>query len=106
MRLADATGAVVVLKGNPTFVAGLELAVVDSGGPELATIGTGDVLAGLIAALLADGLPAEVAARIGAYLHGVAGAQLSESGAVVATDLVAEVGLLVNAARQNAAKDA
>lgn len=105
MRLADATGAVVVLKGNPTFVAGLELAVVDSGGPELATIGTGDVLAGLIAALLADGLPAEVAARIGAYLHGVAGARLSEGGAVVATDLVAEVGLLVNAARQNAAKD-
>lgn len=100
MRLADATGAVVVLKGNPTFVAGLDLAVVDSGGPELATIGTGDVLAGLIAALLADGMGAEVAARIGAFVHGVAGAQLEEVGAVVATDLVAEVGRIVAASRR------
>lgn len=105
MRLADATGAVVLLKGNPTFVAGLELAVVDSGGPELATIGTGDVLAGLIAALLADGVDAEAAARIGAYVHGVAGARLAEAGAVVATDLVAEVGSIVASSRRAAATD-
>ena len=106
MRLADATGAVVLLKGNPTFVAGLELAVVDSGGPELATIGTGDVLAGVIAALLADGIDAESAARIGAYVHGVAGARLAKSGAVVAPDLVTEVGALVAASRRGADTDA
>lgn len=106
MRLADATGAIVLLKGNPTFVAGLELAVVESGGPELATIGTGDVLAGLIAALLADGVGAESAARIGAYIHGVAGARLAVAGAVVATDLVTEVGGIVAASRRASATDA
>ncbi len=86
-RLAQSTGVVVLLKGNPTIVAGERRWVVASGGPELATIGTGDVLAGLVAALWARGLDAEAAARSGAYWHGRAGAELAASGAVTAERL-------------------
>ena len=93
--LAASTGSVVVLKGNPTFVAGSEVAVVTSGGPELATIGTGDVLAGMIGALVAMGVPAEEAARSGAYLHGVAGRRSAIGQTVVAPDLIDEVGRLI-----------
>ena len=92
-RVADKTGAVMVLKGSPTFITGgAETWAVTSGGPELATIGTGDVLAGMIGAFVAAGLPAEVAARSAAYHHGVAGARLAERSAVTATDLAAEIG--------------
>ncbi len=54
-ELAVRTGATIVLKGNPTVVAGRERWVINSGGPELATIGTGDVLTGMIGALLGPG---------------------------------------------------
>ncbi len=90
--LAREAGVVVVLKGNPTFVAGDEVFVVDTGGPELATIGTGDVLTGMIAAFLASGMASEVAARSAAYWHGRAGASLAERENVTATALAAEVG--------------
>lgn len=89
--LADATGAVVVLKGSPTFVAGSERWAVTSGGPELASIGTGDVLAGMIGALVARGLPLEVAARSAAHRHGLAGRSLAGSG-LTATALLDVVG--------------
>lgn len=92
MALARATGAVVLLKGNPTFVLGAEQWVVTTGGPELATIGTGDVLAGVISALWARGLDAEVAARSGAFWHGVAGADLASRRTVTATELMHTVG--------------
>lgn len=91
-EVADRAGVVVVLKGNPTFVLGRRRWVVTSGGPELATIGTGDVLAGMIAALWARGLDAEVAARSGAHWHGRAGAALSLTGTVTAERLSAAVG--------------
>jgi hydroxyethylthiazole kinase-like uncharacterized protein yjeF len=91
--LAARTGAVVVLKGNPTFVSDGSLTqIVRSGGPELATIGTGDVLAGMIAALLARGLPPVVAASSGVYWHGVAGRALGRSGTVTADRLATQVG--------------
>jgi len=90
--VAAAIRKVVLLKGNPTFVMGRERWLVRSGGPELATIGTGDVLAGFIAALWARGLEAEVAARSGAYWHGVAGAALATAGTVTAPDLAETVG--------------
>jgi NAD(P)H-hydrate epimerase len=89
--LADATGVVVLLKGSPTFVAGSERWVVTSGGPELATIGTGDVLAGMVGALVARGLPLEVAARSAAHRHGLAGRALAWSG-ITATALLDEIG--------------
>lgn len=68
--------AVVVAKGHPTLIAGdggRQVWIVDSGGSELATAGTGDVLTGVVAARL-TAVPDPVAAAIGAvYLHGLAG---------------------------------
>ena len=90
--LPDSAGVVVVLKGSPTFVLGSERWVVRSGGPELATIGTGDVLAGMIGALWARGLDGDLAARSGAYWHGRAGADLGRSGSVTAEALADFVG--------------
>lgn len=89
---AEKTRKIMLLKGNPTFVIGKQRWVVTTGGPELATIGTGDVLGGFIAALWARGLEAEVAARSGAYWHGVAGADIARSGTVTAARLVGAVG--------------
>jgi hydroxyethylthiazole kinase-like uncharacterized protein yjeF len=92
-ELSDSSGAVVVAKGNPTIVAGGgRLVIVDSGGPELATIGTGDVLAGMIAAGAASGMPADIAAATAAYLHGIAGRALAHRETVSAPALVREVG--------------
>ncbi len=74
--LAATTGAVVLLKGSSTVVAhpdGRAL-VTSTGDSRLATAGTGDVLAGVIAALLATGLDPRRAAAAGAFLHGRAGA--------------------------------
>ncbi len=87
----DDAGAAVLLKGNPTLVAGAEAWLVTTGGSELATIGTGDVLSGAIGALWARGLDAEVAARSGAYWHSAAGAALKSRGAVTAGELAREL---------------
>ena len=91
-ELASTSGTVVLLKGSPTFVAGEQLWAVTSGGAELATIGTGDVLTGLAAALWARGLDPETAARSAAYWHGRAGAALVERGTLTAEGLAAGVG--------------
>jgi NAD(P)H-hydrate epimerase len=65
-----------VLKGARTVIAAPdgELCVNPTGGPSLAAGGSGDVLAGLLGALLAQGLRSWDAARVGTYLHGLAGA--------------------------------
>ncbi|GMR02460.1 MAG: bifunctional ADP-dependent NAD(P)H-hydrate dehydratase/NAD(P)H-hydrate epimerase [Acidimicrobiia bacterium] len=94
--LAETTGAVVILKGNPTFVTGDRQIVVGTGGPELASIGTGDVLTGIVGAFTAAGIPALVAAASAAYLHGVAGRRLATRRTVTAPELVAEVGAVVS----------
>ncbi len=91
-EVADETGAIILLKGNPTFVLGGEQWAVTTGGPELATIGTGDVLAGMVSALWACGLDGEVAARSGAFWHGVAGADLASRRTVTATGLMSAIG--------------
>ncbi|MBA3262106.1 MAG: NAD(P)H-hydrate dehydratase [Thermoleophilaceae bacterium] len=71
---AERSGAVVLLKGDDTIVAapGGEVAVNRAGSPALATAGTGDVLSGLIAALLAKRLDAFAAACLGALAHALA----------------------------------
>jgi NAD(P)H-hydrate epimerase len=66
--LAQRFGCVVVLKGAGTIVA-----AIDAGNPGMATGGMGDVLSGVIAALMAQGLPAFQAATAGALLHSAAG---------------------------------
>lgn len=95
MAVPDKAGTVVLLKGNPTFVLGAEQWVITTGGPELATIGTGDVLAGMIGALWARGLDGETAARSGAFWHGIAGSTLARRRTVTAEELVLSVGELM-----------
>jgi NAD(P)H-hydrate epimerase len=69
------TGAVVVLKGQRTIVARADgtACVNPTGNPGMATGGTGDVLSGIIGALLARGLDGWTAAVAGVFLHGAAG---------------------------------
>nr|MCU0494791.1 NAD(P)H-hydrate dehydratase [Chloroflexaceae bacterium] len=86
-------GQVVVLKGATTIVAAPDgrNAMHPGGNPALATAGTGDVLAGVIGGLLAQGLNGYEAALLGVYLHGAAGAlvreELGDAGAM-ASDLL------------------
>jgi hydroxyethylthiazole kinase-like uncharacterized protein yjeF len=74
-RLADSARAVVVLKGARTIVAapGGRAVINPTGNPGMGTGGTGDVLTGVIGALLAQGLAPFDAAALGAYVHGLAG---------------------------------
>ncbi|MFT3851477.1 MAG: NAD(P)H-hydrate dehydratase [Ilumatobacteraceae bacterium] len=87
-RLAADTGCVVLLKGPATIVAEPHgaMLVVDAGDRRLATAGTGDVLAGIVGALLAGGLRPARAAAAGAWLHGTA-ACLGHPVGLVAGDL-------------------
>ena len=74
-KAAADTGAVLVLKGPRTLVGlpGGEVRINPTGSPALATGGTGDVLAGMIAAYLARGLPPPDAATAAVFVHGLAG---------------------------------
>lgn len=101
-EFAGSTGSVVLLKGNPTFVTdgGTPWAIV-TGGPELATIGTGDVLAGMLAALWARGLDPVTAAVSAAHWHGRAGAALALIDGTATADALADhVGVLAWDARE------
>ena len=91
--LARKHGVTVLFKGNPTIVSDGGIPVlVTSGGPELASIGTGDVLAGMIGALWARGLGPRQAAVSAAYWHGVAGSQLARRTTVTADLLTTAIG--------------
>ncbi|MDR2302027.1 MAG: NAD(P)H-hydrate dehydratase [Deltaproteobacteria bacterium] len=73
-ELAQKTNSVVILKGHNTLVAAIDrpLLINLTGGPVLATGGSGDLLTGLVAGLMAQGLPPFDAAALGVYLHGLA----------------------------------
>lgn len=81
-RLADRHEAVVVLKGAGTVIVapGQVSRIVRAGNPGMAVAGMGDVLAGVIAALLAQGLDAFAAASAGALLHAHAGDLAAQAG--------------------------
>lgn len=75
-KLALAHHGTVLLKGQHSVVTdGTRLYINQTGNPALATAGSGDILTGLIAALIAQGLPAFDAACLGAHLHGLAADQ-------------------------------
>ena len=99
LRYAKAWNAVVVLKGARTVVASPDgrVCVNPTGNPGLARGGSGDVLAGMLAALLACGLPAYEAAACAVYLHGAAAdrsaAKRGEYG-MLPHDILPELGAL------------
>ena len=86
---ADRHDAVVLLKGRHTLVAepGGRVRVTTTGVPWLATAGAGDVLTGVIGALLASGLEPFDAASVGSWLHGSAATLASQGGPLVAGDV-------------------
>ncbi len=90
---AERTGNIVVLKGARTIVAapGEKLAVNSTGNPGMAKGGSGDVLAGLLAGLLAQGIEPVLATKTAVWLHGKAGdlaAAKNTESAMTATDLI------------------
>jgi hydroxyethylthiazole kinase-like uncharacterized protein yjeF len=89
-RCAERFGAVCLLKGADTVVAGPagELVICDNGPPALATAGTGDVLTGILAAFLAKGLGPVAAAAAAAVAHGAAAVSVPHAAGLVAGDLV------------------
>jgi NAD(P)H-hydrate epimerase len=99
---ATAHHVYVILKGYRTLVATPEGAVYinPTGNPGMATGGSGDVLTGMVAAWLAQGLGVTAACLLAVYLHGAAGdlaaAEVGEA-SLVAGDLVAQIGAATRA---------
>ncbi len=93
LKLASEYNIVLVLKGHETIVADPagQIYVNGTGNPGMASGGVGDVLTGIIAAFLAQGVGAFKAASLGVYFHGLAGDHaLEEKGALglIATDIL------------------
>jgi hydroxyethylthiazole kinase-like uncharacterized protein yjeF len=87
---ADRFDCVVLLKGPDTLVAapGRGLLVVSLGLPSLATAGTGDVLTGIVAAFLAKGVEAQVAAAAAATAQQLASVEATQRAGLIASDLL------------------
>ncbi len=91
-EVARLCGGIVVLKGHETVVSdGERTNVNDTGNPGMATGGSGDVLTGMIAALIGQGLSSYDAACVGVHVHGLAGdiaAKRFGQISMIATDLI------------------
>ena len=98
--LAKKSGAVVVLKGASTVVATQrEFYINPTGNPALATAGTGDVLSGIIAGLMAQRMSPLEAAVVGVYIHGLCADRFLElygDRGMLATELLAEMPAVLN----------
>jgi len=88
---------VVLLKGHHTLVADTSgrVRVTTTGVPWLATAGAGDVLAGLVGALLAAGLTPFDAASVGSWLHGAAATEAADGGPLTASRVAVQIPRLV-----------
>ncbi|MDQ1708806.1 MAG: ADP-dependent NAD(P)H-hydrate dehydratase / NAD(P)H-hydrate epimerase [Frankiaceae bacterium] len=104
-RAADALGVTVLLKGTTTVVAepGGPAYINATGTPWLSTAGTGDVLSGVIGALLARGIGAAEAAATGAWVHGLAGrlsaVRAGPDGPIAAGDVIRHLPAAIAATR-------
>jgi len=96
IQMANKTGTTVVLKGKSTIVTdGEKIYVNKTGNPGMATVGTGDVLTGVITALVGQGLSNFDAAVFGVYVHGLAGdiaAKKFGQISLIATDVIESLG--------------
>jgi hydroxyethylthiazole kinase-like uncharacterized protein yjeF len=90
---AEAHGVTLVLKGPHTVIASPEgeVYINPTGNAGMATGGTGDVLAGITAGLLAQGMSATQAAALGAYLHGAAGDRAAKARAFEASLIAGDI---------------
>jgi NAD(P)H-hydrate epimerase len=104
--LAGRTGAVTLLKGSRTLVGTPDgtIRINPTGGPVLATAGSGDVLTGIIGGLLARGVEPADAAWAGAYVHGLAGilAGRTRGEGTLASDIEKHLPEAVNRIREDA----
>lgn len=95
MEFARKHKIILVLKGHNTMVCdGKDIYINNTGNPGMATAGTGDVLTGIIASLLGQGIEAFNAAKLGVYLHGLAGdivkREKGEQG-LIASDIISSI---------------
>lgn len=99
-KLQKKYGCIIVLKGMQTIVAEKnKIFICENGSPSLATPGSGDVLAGIIGSLIAQGLTATTASKCAVALHGMAGEILEEEMGtigVTAQDIIETVRNLIN----------
>jgi NAD(P)H-hydrate epimerase len=94
-EFVDRSGITTLLKGTDTLIYdGRAVNINTTGTSALATAGTGDVLTGIIATLLAQGLSPVDAARVGAYWHGLGGQLAAERRkvGVIASDVIGALG--------------
>ena len=95
-RYAKSLKSVLILKGAPTIIGTTtgEVYVNSTGNPGMATIGSGDVLTGIVGSLLAQGIEAEQASIAGVFVHGLAGdlaAKKHGTRSLMALDIAAAV---------------
>jgi NAD(P)H-hydrate epimerase len=92
VRLARELSVVVVLKGHRTVISdGVRMAINETGNPGMATGGTGDVLTGLVAAILGQGMSPFASARLAVHVHSLAGdiaASVGNPVSLIARDLI------------------
>ena len=103
---AKALNSIIILKGAYTVIASPDGQCYfnSTGNPGMGTGGTGDVLTGMITGLYAQGYTALEAAKLGVYLHGLAGdlaAQELEQEAILASDLIQNLGKAFKVIRQS-----